>query len=230
MLQFLASASSNTCFSLVQSSCLLYALATMVLLIAPFSDAALPCSCSPLTYEWRLDFEAGGCPGNLTEILDQVDGITNNSMCQLDTTTDIAPEHVNELRFYEYGAGLHNLVNFRVQRGKWNNTDTMSVHSITSEDPTIVTSSATIELSGTKGDGSSFLFIWLADYTNACNVEPYDGIESISYLNFVSFFRFFNCYFSLPFRHSILTWSFAFQLKLSDKFEDEPQSFYLLSM
>lgn len=199
MPQFLASASRKTCFSILPSSCLLYALATMVLLIAPFSDAALPCSCSPLTYEWKLDFEAGGCPDpkNLTETLNQVDGITNSSMCQIYTTTDKAPKQIDELRFYEYGAGLHDLVNYRVVRGKWNNTDTMSVSSITSEDPTIFTSSATIELGGTKEDGSSFLFIWLADYTNACNVEPYDGIDSIAYLNFVSVLTFYFCY--LPF-------------------------------
>ncbi|GFH55285.1 predicted protein [Chaetoceros tenuissimus] len=146
--------------------------------------AASPCSCSPLTYEWTLDFKAGGCPD--PETLNQVDGITNSSMCQIYTTTDGDPVQIDELRFFEYGAGLHDLVNYRVLRGKWNDTDTMSVSSITSEDPTIFTSSATIELAGTKEDGSSFLFIWLADYTNACNVEPYDGIDSIAYLNFTN--------------------------------------------
>ena len=207
MLQYFASASSKSCFSILPS-CLLYALATVVLLIAPFSDAALPCSCSPLTYEWKLDFEAGGCPQNLPEILNQVDGITNSSMCQIYTTTKDAPKHIEELRFFEYGAGLHDLVNYRVLRGKWNNTDTMSVPSITSEDPTIFTSSAAIELSGTKEDGSSFLFIWLADYTSACNVEPYDDIESIGYLNFVSILTFYYCY--LPF----LSFSHVFFCKL----------------
>jgi hypothetical protein len=143
--------------------------------------ASLPCSCSPLVYNWTLSLNSE-CP----ETLPANDGLGSNSICKILTTTLDPVVRVSALRFYEYGSDLGDLVTFRFYSGNWTEGDSMSAESITKTEPDVFSSSAGFELTGYTAAGKDVAFQWLVDHTNACGEDPYQNIKSIGWMKFVS--------------------------------------------
>jgi hypothetical protein len=162
-----------------------------ILLIIQFvsSVSSLPCSCSPLVYQWTLDL-SNDCP---TEIPAN-DGIGSDSFCKIFTTTVDPVVKVTRIQFLEYGETLADLVTYYEESGEWLDGDVMSVESITSGDPSVYTTAAGFELDGYTAAGNKVVLQWIVNYTNDCEKDPYGNISSIAWLQFVSRF----CYLHAP--------------------------------
>jgi len=114
------------------------------------------------------------------------DGLGSDSVCRVLTATLDPVVRVSQLKFFEYGGDLGDLVNYRVINGNWTEGDSMSVESITKNEPDVFTSSAGFELTGYTAAGKDVDLQWLVDHTNACGEDPYQNIETIGWLKFVS--------------------------------------------
>lgn len=114
------------------------------------------------------------------------DGLGKDSVCKILTATLDPVVRVSELKFFEYGGDLGDLVTYRMISGNWTEGDTMSVESITKNEPDVFTSAVAFELIGYTAAGKDVTFQWIADHTNACGEDPYENVESIGWLKFVS--------------------------------------------
>lgn len=139
--------------------------------------ASLPCSCSPSTYKWTLDLNSS-CP----DVIPENDGIGQNSFCKILTASTSPVLNVTSFEFYEYGASVSELVNYRLIKGEWYDGDEMSVDSITKDKRDIYTSGVGFELKGYTEDGKTTTFQWVVQYTNACGEDPYENISSVGWL------------------------------------------------
>lgn len=143
------------------------------------------CSCSPLVYNWKLDFNKGCSPLNVTIGLET--GI-RDAFCSTSniTTQNLTPVKVTAYQIIELNFELTPLKSKAEQNISLADGDVITFASITAAEPNQYSGGFQVSLLGVNDALQGVVQEWLVIYTNLCEQIPYSVGDSIGWMVFVS--------------------------------------------
>jgi hypothetical protein len=160
------------------------------------------CSCTPLIYEWKLDFNKTCSPRNVT--VGPNEGIMN-VFCSIEAATksnttvavDLKPVKVIEYQIIELNLELLPLKSESAKNVSLMDGDLITFSSLTAVDPSQYSGGFQVSLLAVNSVLQDIVLEWLVRYSNLCEKIPYSIGDSIGWMVNVSqeflsnFFLFF---------------------------------------
>ena len=148
------------------------------------------CSCTPLVYNWTLDFSKNCDPFNITvgpetgirEVFCSIDSLTNSNT----TMNDLVPMKVTEYQIIELNFELTPLKSKSKANISLSNGDFITFASITAAEPTEYSGGFQVSLVGVNEALEGVALEWLVRFTNLCEQTPFTVGDSIGWMLFVS--------------------------------------------
>ena len=150
------------------------------------------CSCTPLVYEWRLDFNRTCVPTNVTvgrnkgisEVFCSIEAFNPN---QSDIViTNVAPVKVVSYQIIELSLELTPMKSDSSANVTLVQGDSITFSSLTAVDPSEYSGGFQVSLLGINSDLESIVLEWLVRYSNLCETIPYSLGDSIGWMVYVS--------------------------------------------
>lgn len=147
------------------------------------------CSCAPLVYEWRLDFQRECVPRNIAAgpnqgIKDLVCSI--ESVKQSNTTLSMTPIRVTAYQFIELDLMLTPLKSESTSDTNLKDGDLIEFSSVVASDQSIIPGGFQVSMLGENSAQQQIVLKWLVRYSNICEEIPFSSGNSIGWMVYVS--------------------------------------------
>ena len=148
------------------------------------------CSCTPLVYKWRLDFDLFCPPANVTS--DEFD--TGNTgirdvFCQIvseSNTTDLKPVSIISFQIIELSQNLTPIKVNNRDDINLKNGDVITFNSLTTVQPEEISGGLQASVNAINMNLETIRLEWLVRYSNICEKLPYDFGNSLGWMVYVS--------------------------------------------
>lgn len=145
------------------------------------------CSCTPLVYEWKLDFQRKCIPTNIT--IGPNEGIVE-MFCSigkgpLSNATDLTPIKVTSYQIIELDLELTPLKSEASSNVDLKDGDKVTFASITAAQESF-SGGIQVSLFGVNSAMEQVVLEWLVRYSNLCETVPYSIGDSIGWMVYVS--------------------------------------------
>jgi hypothetical protein len=145
------------------------------------------CSCTPLVYEWKLDFQRTCIPSNIT--IGENQGI-REAFCSIEPasnfTTNLVPIKVITYKIIELDMELAPLKSESMSNISLIEGDLITFASITAVDSTQFSGGFQVSLVGVNDAFQDVILEWLVRYSNICEKDTYALGDSIGWMIVVS--------------------------------------------
>ena len=147
------------------------------------------CSCTPLIYEWTLDFQKECFPTNIT--IGPNEGM-KNMVCSIEAipfsnaTDNFVPIKIISYQIIELNLELAPLKTEAAIGINLMDGDLITFASITTIDPSQFAGGFQVSLRGINSAQQNIALEWLVQYSNICEKTPYFFGDSIGWMVYVS--------------------------------------------
>lgn len=147
------------------------------------------CSCAPLVYEWRMDFQRECVPRNIAVgpnqgIKEMVCSI--ESAPQSNATLNMTPIRVTAYQFIELDSMLTPLKSESTLDTNLKDGDLIEFASVVASDQSIIPGGFQVSLLGENSAQQQIVLKWLVRYSNICEEIPFSFGNSIGWMVYVS--------------------------------------------
>ncbi len=161
----------------------------LTVLKVPWIVAQDICSCTPLVYEWKLDFERICEPTNVT--VGPNEGIKRvfcslEAAPQFNSTKNLMPIEIVSYTLIELNLDLTPLKSESVTNVTLTNGDLITFSSYTAANSSEFSGGFQVYLLGVNSALEAIILQWLVRYSNVCEKAPYKVGDSVGWLVFVS--------------------------------------------
>ena len=148
------------------------------------------CSCTPLVYNWKLDFSRACSISNINITTGAGNGILE-AWCEIidpigNSVTDFKPISVVSYQIIELGLDL---IPIKVE-GKSNTTLSNETHiafsSLTAAKKNVTAGGLQVSVIGLNADDEKINLKWIVRYSNLCDILPYSQEDSLGWMVFVA--------------------------------------------